>query len=275
MPILEKTVAERTRELEDAKEKAEESSQLKSSFLASLGHEVRTPMNAIVGFAKLLQDEKISPDERSEFAHLILESSNSMLSLMGSLLDTSRIERGVMEVTIADIDVYREISDTWKMLSVEKKYGGVEFRLDINDNLRGQLLATDKDRLRQIIINLTYNAFKFTQNGSVVISAEKISAHDLYQLNILPPDTQLPAQYLMLVSVADTGIGIPEDKTEAIFEPFRRLNANKLKYGGLGLGLNIVRSLTQLLGGRVWVKSQLGIGSTFFFYLPFGLKKEK
>lgn len=273
--ILEKTVAERTRELEDAKEKAEESSQLKSSFLASLGHEVRTPMNAIVGFAKLLQDEKISPDERTEFAHLILESSNSMLSLMGSLLDTSRIERGVMEVTIADIDVYREISDTWKMLSVEKKYGGVEFRLDINDNLRGQLLATDKDRLRQIIINLTYNAFKFTQNGSVVISAEKISAHDLYQLNILPPDTQLPAQYLMLVSVADTGIGIPDDKTEAIFEPFRRLNANKLKYGGLGLGLNIVRSLTQLLGGRVWVKSQLGIGSTFFFYLPFGLKKEK
>lgn len=273
--ILEHTVAERTRELEEAKEKAEESSQLKSTFLASLGHEVRTPMNAIVGFAKLLQNDDISQDERSEFAHLILESSNSMLSLMGALLDTSRIERGVMEVSFSDIDVYREISDTWRMLSVEKKYEGVEFRLDIDENLKDQILTTDKDRLRQIIINLTYNAFKFTNKGSVVISAQKISAPDLYLLDILPPDTKLPAQYMLLVSVADTGIGIPDDKTEAIFEPFRRLNANKLKYGGLGLGLNIVKSLTQMLGGKVWVRSQLAVGSTFYFYLPFGLKIDK
>ncbi len=273
---LERTVAERTSELEKAKEKAEESSQLKSAFLASLGHEVRTPMNAIVGFAKLLQTDDCSPEERSEFAHLILESSNSLLSLMGALLDTSRIERGVMEVTLADTDVWREINDTWRMLSVEKKNKDVEFKLDIDENLRDQVLVTDKDRLRQIIINLTYNAFKFTNTGSVTLRAQREDISILPSLG-LPEGRVVPPDYhnILLVSVKDTGIGIPADKTEAIFEPFLRLNTNKARYAGLGLGLNIVKSLTQMLGGDVWVVSHVGIGSTFYFYLPFGLKKDK
>lgn len=273
---LERTVTERTKELEAAKEKAEESSQLKSTFLASLGHEVRTPMNAIVGFAKLLQADDCSQEDRAEFAHLILESSNSMLTLMGALLDTSRIERGVMEISLADTDVYREISDTWRMLSVEKKNKEVEFTLNIDDNLKDQILVTDKDRLRQIIINITYNAFKFTPTGSVTLTAKKETIDIIKNLNY-PQDrhVQTHSNDILLVSVEDTGIGIPADKTDAIFEPFRRLNSNKARFAGLGLGLNIVKSLTQMLGGDVWVKSTLGVGSTFFFFLPFGLKKDK
>ena len=272
---LEKKVAERTQELEVAKLKAEESSQLKSTFLANLGHEVRTPMNAIVGFAKLLQAEDCPNEERTEFAHLILESSNSMLSLMGALLDTSRIERGVMEVSFADVDVYREIYDTWHILSVEKRNPNVKFELDIDESMKGLLLRTDKDRLRQIIINLTYNAFKFTSSGSVTISARKVDSRALATLlnaGGRAPAPDAPAGFL-LACVEDTGIGIPKDKTEVIFEPFRRLTTNKAKYAGLGLGLNIVRNLTRLLGGDVWVRSELGCGSRFYFYLPFGLTK--
>ncbi len=273
---LERTVAERTKELESAKEKAEESSQLKSTFLASLGHEVRTPMNAIVGFAKLLQADDCSQEDRTEFAHLILESSNSMLTLMGALLDTSRIERGVMEISLADTDVYREISDTWRMLSVEKKNKAVTFTLNLDDNLKDQILVTDKDRLRQIIINITYNAFKFTPAGSVNLTAKKETIDIIKHLNY-PQDrhVQTLSNDILLVSVEDTGIGIPADKQDAIFEPFRRLNANKARFAGLGLGLNIVKSLTQMLGGDVWLKSTLGVGSTFYFFLPFGLKKDK
>lgn len=272
---LEKKVAERTKELEVAKQKAEESSLLKSTFLANLGHEVRTPMNAIVGFAKLLQADDCPNEERTEFAHLILESSNSMLSLMSALLDTSRIERGVMEVSFADVDVYREISDTWHILSVEKKNPNVKFELDIEESMKGLVLRTDKDRLRQIIINLTYNAFKFTSNGSVAISARRVDARALDSLLSECGRAQASGAQagFLLVCVADTGIGIPKDKTEVIFEPFRRLTTNKAKYAGLGLGLNIVRNLTRLLGGEVWVRSELGCGSQFYFYLPFGLTK--
>lgn len=266
---LEDVVAERTRELAEAKLKAEESNQLKSAFLANLGHEVRTPMNAIVGFAKLLQTDDCTDEERAEFAHLILESSHSMLSLLGALLDTSRIERGLLEISWGKVDVYREIKDTWRILSVEKKNKNVTFGLELDEALQGVVMDCDKDRLRQIIINLTYNAFKFTPKGSVTLRARRIAASEL-ELHNAPADLHIPPadDGLLLVSVADTGIGIPPDKTEVIFEPFRRLNSGKGKIAGLGLGLNIVRSLTHLLGGQVWLTSHVEVGSTFYFYLP-------
>lgn len=266
---LEDVVAERTRELAAAKLKAEESSQLKSAFLANLGHEVRTPMNAIVGFAKLLQTDDCTDEERAEFAHLILESSQSMLSLLSALLDTSRIERGLLEISWGKIDVYREIKDTWRILSVEKKNKNVTFGLELDDALQGVVMDCDKDRLRQIIINLTYNAFKFTPKGSVTLSAMRATTLEL-QKHDAPADLPLPTSDdgVLLVSVADTGIGIPPDKTEVIFEPFRRLNSGMGKIAGLGLGLNIVRSLTHLLGGQVWLTSHVEVGSTFYFCLP-------
>ena len=234
-------------------------------------------MNAIIGFAKLLQMEDCTNEERTEFTHLILESSNSLLYIIGGLLDTSRIERGMLEISKVDIDIYNELKDVWHILSVEKKSRNVKFLLDLDEGLKGMTLHSDKDRLRQIIINLTYNAFKFTQDGHIKISACCMSYMDMMtQFNMPQIDkntedyinTTLPTEVL-LVSVEDTGCGIPEDKQEAIFEPFRRLTDSRTKHPGLGLGLNIVRNLVHLMGGRVWVKSVVGEGSTFRFYLPF------
>ncbi len=271
---LENIVHERTQELEQERLKAVESNDLKKQFLVTLSHEIRTPMNAIVGFAKLLQMPECTDQEREEFSHLILESSNSMLSLIGNLLDTSRIERGAIDISFADLDIYRFIKDTWHILLIEKQNKDVVFSLDVDDNLKDQILVTDKDRLSQIFINLTYNAFKFTAQGHVKIVARKIQTSELsdYQYSA----QQLTPSYpdgVMLAYVEDTGIGMPKDKLDAIFEPFLRLETNKVRYGGLGLGLNIVKNLVRLLGGEVWVTSSVGVGSTFYFYIPFGLSK--
>lgn len=265
---LEQKVLERTADLKEAKRKAEESSAVKSDFLASLSHEVRTPMNAIVGFAKLLQMDECEKEERLEFAHLILESSSSMLNLIGDLLDTSRIERGVLPITIVDFDVFSDIADTYGLLSVENHNKHISFLLDESPALEGRVMTSDKDRLRQVIINLVYNAFKFTDQGFVKISVLPTTAADVKN-SFSYAKTLAPETELLLVSVEDTGIGIPEDKLPLIFDPFRRLTPSKAKYGGMGLGLNLVKSIVTLLGGEVWVKSALGVGSTFSFYLPF------
>lgn len=274
---LQDMVERRTRDLALAKAKAEESSQLKSDFLASLGHEVRTPMNAIVGFAKLLQMEKCTDEERTEFADLILKSATSLLGMLGALLDSSRIERGVLEIAFSEANIYQEVSDTFKMLSVEKKNPNVEFILNLSDNLKGAVIETDKERLRQIIINITYNAFKFTNNGYVKMSAWKAKASGLTRIGLPSfPQSLSFTSDVFVMSIEDTGIGIAEDKRDIIFEPFRRLTGNTIKHPGLGLGLNIVKNLAGLMGGEVWLTSEVGKGSTFFFYLPFErLKTDK
>lgn len=266
---LQTLVEQRTKELAVAKAKAEESSQLKSDFLASLGHEVRTPMNAIVGFARLLQTDDCPPEERSEFASLILKSANSLLSLLSALLDSSRIERGVLEISMTETDLGQELNDAYRILSVEKKNPNVKFLLEMSDDINGLVVMTDKERLRQVLINLTYNAFKFTESGYVKIAATTCSASDLLDRGLRRlPEKVSAYDRVVMISVEDTGIGIPEDKTEIIFEPFRRLTGNTMKHPGLGLGLNIVKNLVNLMGGSIWLKSVVEKGSTFYFFLP-------
>lgn len=271
---LEQKVAERTAALEQERQKAVESSEFKSAFLASLGHEIRTPMNAIVGFARLLEMDTCSPNDRQTFAHLILESSNSLLYIIGGLLDTSRIEKGVFDVSFNDLDVSREINDVWQILSVEKKSTGVDFMLEVDPLLVGVHICSDKDRLRQAIINLTYNAFKFTQHGHVALKALRCTVPELRRHHF--PDTvELPKLScdVLLLCVEDTGIGIAESKQEEIFQPFHRLTNNTMKYAGLGLGLNIVKNIARLLGGRVWLYSVVDEGSTFYIYLPLSTER--
>lgn len=267
---LQEMVERRTHDYAVAKAKAEESSQLKSDFLASLGHEVRTPMNAIIGFAKLLHMKECPEEERIEFADLILKSANSLLGMLGALLDSSRIERGVLEISNAPTNLHQEVNDAYRMLSVEKRNPNVEFTLDLADNLKGAVIDTDKERLRQIIINITYNAFKFTAKGHVKMSAWKAKASGLTRIG-LPnfPQSLSFTSDVFVMSIEDTGVGIPEDKRDIIFEPFRRLSENTIKHPGLGLGLNIVKNLVTLMGGEIWLTSEVGKGSTFFFYLPF------
>ncbi len=265
---LEQIVEERTSELVVARQKAEESDKLKSAFLANLSHEVRTPMNCIVGFAKLLDDPSCPPEDRSEFIHLILESSNSLLVLLGDLLDVSRIEAGQLRVNKRPFDVWAEFQDVYGILKIERKSENVDFVLNLNDNVRGKTLVSDKDRFRQIIVNLTYNAFKFTEKGEVSINARIGTSSDASDIGLPEAYNALPMGELLFVSVKDSGIGMPADKLDVIFEPFRKLTSTKTLYPGLGLGLNIVKNLILALGGRIYVQSTEGVGTTFHFYLP-------
>ncbi|MDO4461070.1 MAG: ATP-binding protein, partial [Bacteroidia bacterium] len=265
---LETQVKERTAELEREKARIEEASNLKSAFLANLSHEVRTPMNCIVGFSKLLCDPSCTKEEYAEFAHLIRESASSLLALLGDLLDVSRIETGQMRITLSSFPVLKDLQDIYKMLSIEKKNSKVEFILNTTSEMSDVVIHSDRDRFKQILINLVYNAFKFTEKGHVTISASVVDRADLRQYDY-PKTLQMPdVKRLLLITVEDTGIGMPEDKIDIIFEPFRKLNNNKTLYPGLGLGLNICKNLIQILGGQIWVKSSLNFGSTFLFYLP-------
>lgn len=265
---LEEIVAERTEELEKEKARIEEGSKLKSAFLANLSHEVRTPMNCIVGFSKLLADPTCTKEESVEFIHLIKESATSLLALLGDLLDVSRIESGQMRVNFTSFSVYKELQDVYKMLTIEKKKKKVDFLINVQPNISDVVLNSDKDRFRQIIINLVYNAFKFTDDGHVSINAKIIDVEELsrydYPITFLRPQDDK----VLLIYIEDTGIGMPEDKLDVIFEPFRKLNNNKTLYPGLGLGLNICKNLIELVGGKIWVRSIENMGTTFFFYHP-------
>lgn len=265
---LEEIVAERTEELEKEKARIEEGSKLKSAFLANLSHEVRTPMNCIVGFSKLLADPTCTKEESVEFVHLIKESATSLLALLGDLLDVSRIESGQMRVNITSFSVYKELQDVYKMLTIEKKKKKVDFLINVQPNVSDVVLNSDKDRFRQIIINLVYNAFKFTDEGHVSINAKIVDVDELsrfdYPITFLRPQDNR----VLLIYIEDTGIGMPEDKLDVIFEPFRKLNNNKTLYPGLGLGLNICKNLIELVGGKIWVRSRENMGTTFFFYHP-------
>ncbi len=265
---LEKIVEERTADLVVARERAEESDRLKSAFLANLSHEVRTPMNCIVGFAKLLADPELPAEDRVEFVHLIQESANSLLTLLGDLLDVSRIETGQLRVNMRPVEVWGEFEDVYRLLELEKVNGALDFSLHLDESVRSVVMLTDKDRFRQIIINLVYNAFKFTEKGHVEIRAmagDSSFGQGFRMPEWIKPPTDVPS---LFVSVSDTGIGMPDDKLDVIFEPFRKLENNKTLYPGLGLGLNIVKNLILVLGGQIWVESKLGLGTMFAFYLP-------
>lgn len=268
---LEIEVASRTADLKEAYARAEESSKLKSAFLANLSHEVRTPMNCIMGFSKLIAENLCTEEETQEYAHLIRESGNSLLVLINDLLDISRIESGQLRINFANFPIHQEITDTYNILQVERKNESVKFLLSNDDILKDRMLNSDKDRFRQIIINIVYNAFKFTQSGYVKITATTSEPKELQELYEYPKDLPLPNhKEVLMISIEDTGVGIPSDKLEVIFEPFRKLNAGKNSiYPGLGLGLNIVKNLVSHMGGEIWVTSEEGHGTTFYFYLPF------
>ncbi len=267
---LEREVQQRTEELNQALMKAEENSKLKSAFLANLSHEVRTPMNCIVGFSKLLADPLCTRADQLEFSQLIQDSSKSLMTLISDLLDVSRIESGQLRVNFDKFDVSKALENVYKALIVERKYQDVAFELLMDDAVDGLIINSDYERFRQIIINITYNAFKFTKEGHVTISAAVTTANQLrrkYFYPISAPDVTIKSK-LLIVSIEDTGIGVPSDKMDEIFEPFRKLSNNKTHYPGLGLGLNIVKNLMKHLHGEIWLTSELNKGTTFYFYLP-------
>jgi len=253
-------------DLKNAKEKAEESDRLKSSFLANMSHEIRTPMNAIIGFSDLLVDSDTKGDEREELVTHINNNCNTLLHLIDDIIDLAKIEANELNIFIKTTninDILQELHEnfTETKKNISKKH--IDIRLDDQKFKSNFYLETDPYRLRQIVINLTDNALKYTEKGSVNIGYTILNKLNLVEFYI-----------------KDTGIGIPVEKQEDIFQRFNKIESdtNKL-YRGTGLGLTITKNLIERLGGNIRVKSKVNEGSTFYFTLPLntsqGIKQNK
>ncbi len=240
-----------------AKEQAEAANKTKSEFLANMSHEIRTPMTAILGFTEQLWDPELSPSDRDNYLTVIHRNGEHLLDLINDVLDLSKIEAGRMTVEKTPTSIPSILSDVASMMRIRAEEKGITFSVEYAGQLP-ETIETDPSRLRQAMVNLAGNAVKFTEEGSVKIVAEFLP--DVFNGN---PGIRL--------KVADTGIGIPEDKLETLFDSFVQADAStSRKYGGTGLGLAITNHIAELLGGELTASSTEGEGSTFTLTLPTG-----
>ena len=237
-------------ELIAAKEKAEESDRLKSAFLSNMSHEIRTPLNSIIGFSDLLVDPFYDSEQHAEFAGLIKKNGNNLLTIINDIMDLSKIEAGHVHVKKHLFSVNQLIIDTYKDCSFKALEKGIELRLDQEGLQEEVLIESDETKVRQVLVNCVGNSIKFTEKGFVGMGVK--AEGEFIQFH-----------------VKDTGIGIPSEFHQQVFERFRQVESgNTRRYGGNGLGLPISKCLVELLGGNIWMESEEGKGSTFYFSVP-------
>ncbi|MGA2408615.1 MAG: ATP-binding protein [Bacteroidales bacterium] len=244
-------------ELIKAKEKAEESDRLKSTFLTNMSHEIRTPMNGILGFTELLKEPNLTSDDQQDFIQIIQISGARMLNTINNIVDVSKIESGLIQVDIKETNINEKMEFTYKFFKPEVEIKGLQFFFKNTLPSKEAIIKTDNEKVYGIMTNLIKNAIKFTYEGSIEFGYEK------------------KGNYLEFF-VKDTGIGIPKNQKELIFERFRQgSESHNRGYEGSGLGLSIAKSYVEMLGGEIWVESEEGKGSIFYFTIPYNAVSEE
>jgi PAS domain S-box-containing protein len=238
------------KQLISAKEKAEESDRLKSAFLANMSHEIRTPMNGILGFAGLLNEPNLTNEEKNEFISIIQTSGERMLNTLNDLIDISKIETGQMNLINSETDIKLQILNLYSFFEFQAKEKNLGFTLKNNIADEFAIIETDITKFDSILSNLIKNAIKYTDNGTIEIGCSSNHQNlDFY--------------------VRDTGIGIPKHRQSAVFNRFEQADIGDTRaFQGSGLGLTIAKAYTEMLGGKIWLESEVGVGSTFYVSIP-------